>query len=235
VAVSKHHRDTLIDLLPELMPAGSAWSYSTKPRPDEILLPTEVSATARMGSIRLESFRHGRYCARQALAQIGKPGQAVPMGPAREPIWPSGTTGSITHAGSCALAAAACTTSIRGIGIDMEHARQLDYGAAKLICTAGEMAWVKSQSPPLDDPTLIFCIKESIYKCIWPLVRRFVDFLEVEVSASNQSGSFLAGTALDMADLGALAAIRGRYAFREGLIVSIAWLPASESSESGRQ
>ena len=72
----------------------------------------------------LTSLRHGPAGAASAAKTTGdnfpRP-QHIPIGPSREPIWPPGIVGSITHAGPYAAAVATNATGLRGIGIDIEQ------------------------------------------------------------------------------------------------------------------
>lgn len=123
------------------------------------------------------SFAAGRHCAGLALGRIDEAlGTAtVGRGPAGEPRWPDGVTGSITHKTDVAWAAVAPTTVIRSLGIDVEcvtdpaatrvaevvlHADERDVGPASL-------SWPERV-------VVAFSIKESVFKCLYPLVgRRF--------------------------------------------------------------
>lgn len=40
---------------------------------------------------------------------------------------------------------------------------------------------IRAQMPGIDPAMLIFSIKEALYKCLFPRLRRFIDFKEVAV------------------------------------------------------
>src|SRR5215469_3139377 len=68
-----------------------------------VLAPEEAAHVARAVPKRVGEFAAGRACARRALEQLGVPDFVLRVGPHREPIWPVGMAGSITHtAGFCA-------------------------------------------------------------------------------------------------------------------------------------
>jgi len=95
------------------------------------LFPEELQAMARATPARRYEFALGRRCAREALALLGGPRVAIPVGRFRDPVWPFGYVGSITHCrGFCAAAAARTppgnsSCGIRGIGLDSEPAMPL--------------------------------------------------------------------------------------------------------------
>lgn len=135
---------------------------------------------------RQAEYFYGRLCARAALAALGVHGAAVGTGPAREPLWPAGTTGSITHTRSLAAAVALPAAQQRGVGIDIEaHA---DDGAresiAAMVLNARELALLRGKGGALGDAVLLslaFSAKESFYKAVYGAVGRFVDFDAIEI------------------------------------------------------
>src|SRR5262249_37853627 len=142
------------------------------------LLPEEATQLgARVVAKRRREFTLGRACARRALDSLGIHGVAVPRGADREPVWPPGITGSITHcAGDCA-AVVARQEHVASIGIDAEVHAPLPDGVAEMVCTLAEQRWVRSlPDAGVHWPTLIFSAKESIYKAWFPLARRWLGF-----------------------------------------------------------
>ncbi|MDT3400980.1 4'-phosphopantetheinyl transferase family protein [Mucilaginibacter terrae] len=65
-------------------------------------------------------FSTGRYCARQALGMLINSKPAIMQGEGREPLWPNGVVGSISHSGKLAGAVAALQSNIMAIGVDIE-------------------------------------------------------------------------------------------------------------------
>ena len=212
--------------LERLLPAGVTWAWSDQPDGAEPLLPLELDATINMSPDRLRSYRQGRSCARQALAGLGLAVHAVPSGEAREPVWPAGISGSISHSGDVAVAVAARQESVGAVGIDLEaDAGPLEPEVAALICTAAERSTV-TRGLPGDADRLRFAIKESVYKCVWPELRRFIDFREVEIDLRADDRSFRARPSQPAADLeGVLPALRGGYERVDGLLLAVAVLP----------
>jgi len=161
------------------------------------LFPEELQAMARATSARRFEFALGRRCAREALAILGGPLVAIPVGRFRDPVWPFGYVGSITHCrGFCAAAAARTqrgsnSRSIRGLGLDSAPATSLPEELAGVVCSADECAWMareRGDGVPWD--RLFFCAKESAYKCLFPATHRFLDLRDMGVRFDPERGSF---------------------------------------------
>jgi len=93
------------------------------------LHPAEENYFSQLSSVsRKEHYRSGRICAGEVLSKLGTLGQPVLRDPqTREPLWPEGISGAITHSGNWAAAAAGKTSDVLGIGIDLEDLeRQVD-------------------------------------------------------------------------------------------------------------
>jgi enterobactin synthetase component D len=139
---------------------------------------------------RQAEFFYGRICARAALKEWGVHGQQVGIGASREPIWPAGVIGSITHSGSLAAAAVLSSSQYRGIGIDLEECGENEAGSlealAGTVLLPSEQAFLRSQAGTLSEAVLYklaFSAKESFYKAVFSVVGRFVDFTAIEIDA----------------------------------------------------
>jgi 4'-phosphopantetheinyl transferase EntD len=188
------------------------------------LFPEELQAMARATAARRYEFALGRRCARDALAALGGARVAIPVGRFRDPVWPFGYVGSITHCrGFCAAAAArtlpanaSCT--IRGLGIDSEPAASLPDELAGVICSPDEFAWLNGQKDDgLPWDRLFFCAKESAYKCLFPSTHRFLEFRDMKVRFDPEDGSFDVNLP---SMLDAPSHLRGRYAIRDDILLA---------------
>ncbi len=218
---------TLDEWLGGILPGGTAWHCSGNPVSAEPLLPPENSCTAGMAPRRLRSFRHGRHCARTALRKLGLPATAIPTDAQRAPVWPDGIVGSISHSRNLACAVAARTECLGGIGIDLEQPGKLDHEVALLICTASERARLHDLAMN-DGERLLFSIKESIYKCLWPRVQRFIEFHEVDVELHPEDRSFRAQP-VGSDEIPELASLTGHYMHSQALLGAVSYLPPTES------
>lgn len=127
---------------------------------------------------RVAEYVAGRLCARAALQQLGW--QHTPgFGHQRQPLWPQGVWGSITHSNGMAVAVVSEKVSI---GLDLESilADNIAQEVGDTLMTRTEQQRFSSQlSPRLI--TLIFSAKESFYKAAFPYVGRLFEFSAMDV------------------------------------------------------
>ncbi|HEY7101617.1 MAG TPA: 4'-phosphopantetheinyl transferase, partial [Mycobacteriales bacterium] len=111
-----------------IVPAGVEVADATGPLPGEALLPEEEVLVARAVGKRRAEFTTVRTCARIALGRLGLPPAPLLSGPKREPLWPDGVVGSITHCDGYRAVAVARADQLATIGIDAEPHDTLPAG-----------------------------------------------------------------------------------------------------------
>ena len=140
----------------------------------------------------------GRAAARLALKKLGLEDSAsVLRGDLGEPIWPDGFSGSITHCYPWSIAVAAKSSSQSvAVGIDLESShrmRRADPAAiVDLICREPEREWVQSGGDLAERLTIVFSAKEALYKSLYPICKRYIDFTEVELAWRQYESCFRA-------------------------------------------
>jgi 4'-phosphopantetheinyl transferase EntD len=151
----------------------------------------EATAVARAVEKRRREFTAGRACARAALAGLGSPARAIPVGPDRAPVWPAGFVGSITHCDGFCCAVAAGASTVAGLGVDAEDAGDLTDAVARYVLRPDELAPALRQSAPdgASWPKLAFSAKEAVYKCLHPVTGARLAFHDVAISFSR-NGAF---------------------------------------------
>jgi len=158
-----------------------------------ILHPEEARLLSpRAAPKRRLNWTLGRTAARLTLKQLGfEDPPPVLRGEAGEPIWPAGISGSITHCYPWSVAVSAqCSGSI-AIGIDLESLERFGkIDVSDLICRKPELEWVRDVSDFHGRLAMIFSAKEALYKSLYPFLRRYVDFTEVELSWSPEQSCF---------------------------------------------
>ncbi len=135
---------------------------------------------------RQREFLAGRYCAAVALKGLGSTTAEVAISPDRAPVWPEGTVGSITHSGNFAAAAAARNTGVIGLGIDSE--RIVSHSAAEdvaKLCMVDEMRLFAGGCGRsfCEFCTVIFSAKEAVFKCLFPITRKFLEFSHIMITS----------------------------------------------------
>lgn len=214
----------------ELAPPGVAyWLCNTDGAVDP-LWPAELSVAASMGEKRQREFTAGRHCARQALVRLGQEPVALPIGPGRAPVWPSGIIGSISHTDEIAIAAVSRQTDLRSLGVDVESADPLESGLLELVCRDEERAALTASGlQPLLGAKLIFSAKESVYKCLWPLTGVFLEFHTIGIRI-DPIGHRFSAYSQDPRIETPLRLIRGAYRRVGGVLLSCAWLDRTDSA-----
>ena len=149
-------------------------------------LPVEGLPERAVAKRRAE-FLAGRLAARTALAALG-----VESMPGRNedgsPRWPAHVSGSITHGAERALCAVARASDVRSLGIDAERLMGPETKAELVarICSRAELEVLGTLGAPEHHlVSLAFSAKESLYKCLYPLVGRYMDFGAARVVAAQ--------------------------------------------------
>ena len=190
-------------LLAPLLPAGVAFEQLAIEGDYPPLFAIEEAATREFVPKRRRTFAFGRACARRALrASI-----AIPVGPGGAPLWPPGVVGSITHTDE--VAAAVASTSVRAIGIDLESlaCAATIAGLPAIVAMPSERSWPAA---------LVFSAKESVYKCVYPLTGRFLDFQDVELAFGDGTFEVVRIAGYDARTL------RGRFAIDADYVATVA-------------
>jgi 4'-phosphopantetheinyl transferase EntD len=211
-----------------------------RPPQDVSLFPEESAIIRNAAEKRRRDFRAGRACARLALAALGVHGTAIPSGPRREPLWPPGIVGSITHCPGYVAAAVTLREHLLALGIDAEERGAAGSDLEPFICTPAELDRYRDLEYP-HWRTLVFSAKESLFKALYPLRHFELEFADVEValeplreweqgepaplSVMDRQGRFSVSPARDLRSLGVdVERIQGRFLISGHHIFTTAWL-----------
>ncbi len=179
----------------------SDWSnpiHSIEYRPefyqDELYAQFEVDKPPQNSQwipTRKAQFLAGRIAAKKALSSFKLPTSEhqVGIGDSREPIWPEGSLGSISHAGKASI------TCIKkqpknpaGLGIDIQEtiACDLRKQISSTVLSHKETLLFKQGFRGISEPeifTLLFSAKESFFKAAFNSVGEYFDFTDVSIVA----------------------------------------------------
>lgn len=162
-----------------------AFSVATHEMYDEsILFPEEMSLVSEKAVLkRRTDFCLGRLAARNALKELGIENFPILKGEKNEPVWPCGIVGSISHTDGVALAVAARKPDLEGVGIDIEIVgSNTPIEIASKICSEKELEWIlEKENEKKTRMISIFSSKESVFKCLYPDVKSYFDFLDAEL------------------------------------------------------
>ncbi|MCZ7447001.1 4'-phosphopantetheinyl transferase [Agrobacterium rhizogenes] len=197
--VPASHNDTFPDAAPAAVwpwPDNSGechcltLRYSTDEEPTADMAASLPPQLLRAVPKRKAEFLAGRRCAAEAIRRLT--GQAVSpgMGEDRAPIWPEGVVGAISHSGDRAIALAGAGGRFCGIGIDIEKLLSEEEAGdiATQTLTNQELHSLGNVIDPFMTG-LIFSAKESLFKALYPTVKRLFFFEAAELSAYDENGS----------------------------------------------
>lgn len=139
---------------------------------------------------RKAEFFAGRICAVSALDKLDVRKKIIAVGNDRQPIFPSGFYGTITHTDKHAMAAVVSSKFSSGIGIDREPIMTSDIAKdiEKQVLVAGDYPSIEKMAVLPDITfsclvTLVYSAKESFYKAAYRQVNHFFDFDAVEINS----------------------------------------------------
>ncbi len=216
-------------LIEEILPADVAAVEAFDDPPEAVLHPAEAPAVTSAVDVRRREFTTGRHCARRALARLGLAEVAIPVGPNREPRWPAGVVGSITHCAGYRAAAVALDRHLASVGIDAEPHARLPDGVLDLVALPDErtrLELLAGSRPGVHWDRLLFSAKESVYKAWYPVAGRWLGFEDAEMVI--EADTFTARLRVPGPDVGGvpLRTLPGRWLVRDGLVLTAVALPA---------
>ncbi|MEV0712947.1 4'-phosphopantetheinyl transferase Npt [Nocardia aurea] len=217
-------------MIENILPNGVA-SAELLAYPDDLKPhPAEEHLIAKSVDKRRRDFIGARYCARQALEQLGEPAVAIGKGERGMPLFPRGIVGSLTHCDGYRAAALAHKLRFRSVGIDAEPHGALPEGVLDSVSLPQEREWLGAASTGLHLDRLLFCAKEATYKAWFPLTLRWLGFEDAHISftvdeLSDDAGSGTFHSALlipgQTTDGGVpLTSFDGRWVIGDGLILT---------------
>ena len=178
-------------MISDILPAGVAAVEETGEIRDPSLLPEEAAALGRVSELRRHEFALGRTCARRALAEIGLPPAPILPGSHRQPLWPAGVVGSITHCPGYCAAAVAWRGRFVTVGIDAEIHDELPSDVLDLVALPEERRSLSALSGAgVCWERLLFSAKESVYKAWFQIAERWMDFQDVLITIDPGSRRF---------------------------------------------
>jgi 4'-phosphopantetheinyl transferase EntD len=195
-----------VTLLEGLLPHRVRWAQAVIPvltaasvegdYPEAIeagLFPEEREHIAHAVAKRRVEFAAVRRCARKALQELGYPPVPILPGEQREPRWPEGVVGSMTHCAGYCAAAVARSGEVSALGIDAEVHAPLPEGVLDLISLESERALLAELTGRVPGAVhwdrVLFSAKESVYKAWFPLTRRWLGFEQADIEL-RMDGTF---------------------------------------------
>jgi 4'-phosphopantetheinyl transferase EntD len=195
--------------------------------PDARLLPEEEPEVARAVEKRVREYTIARSCARRALGKLGVPETPIRRGPKRQPLWPDGIVGSITHTKGYYAAAVARADEVLTVGIDAEIDDRLPDGVLDVVTLPEEREMLAGLPAGVHWDRILFSAKESVYKAWFPLTERWLGFGDARLTFQPDERTFSAELLVDAPMPG----FRGRFLVRDGFVVTA--IAVSTSARTG--
>ncbi|OBG46129.1 4'-phosphopantetheinyl transferase [Mycolicibacterium fortuitum] len=212
-------------VLPDLPDKLAAAEMYDDP-PGLTALPEEAALVARAVAKRRNEFTTVRYCARQAMSELGVGPVPILKGDKGEPCWPDGIVGSLTHCQGFRGAVVGLLGAIRSVGIDAEPHDVLPDGVLGAISLPLERSELGALPNGLHWDRILFCAKEATYKAWYPLTHRWLGFEDAHITfgvdGSGAAGTFRSQILIDpAAEHGPpLTALDGRWSVRDGVTLT---------------
>jgi 4'-phosphopantetheinyl transferase EntD len=138
---------------------------------------------------RKAEFLAGRYIAEKTLRQLSLSGNInIPIGKHRSPIWPPHILASISHTHNKAYCVAAKKVNYRYLGLDHENwltDEVIEQIKSSILVSSEHKLLQQTMMTTGEVFTLIFSMKESVFKALYPLVGRYFDFQAAEIQRIN--------------------------------------------------
>jgi 4'-phosphopantetheinyl transferase EntD len=154
----------------------------------EVLSPAELALVDGSAGKRKTDFSTGRFCAKKALEQLGIGHSQILRDSGKQPIWPAGIVGSISHSSLLTGAIVGKNSDIVSVGLDIETIGGVELNMWDILFLESEQQFLNLLNNEDRNlyPTLLFSLKECFYKFQYPLTRQFLEFNEVEFNMMNE-------------------------------------------------
>jgi 4'-phosphopantetheinyl transferase EntD len=222
-------------MIEKILPDAVACAEAFDDPPDAVLHPQEEAMISRAVEKRRREFRTVRHCARRALRDLGLPPVPVLSGEHREPLWPPGVVGSMTHCAGYRAAAVARSRDLLTVGIDAEPHEPLPPDVLDAIALTEEQVRIDELAAhnALHWDRILFCAKETVYKAWFPLTQRWLGFSDAAITidpatVDSTEGAFSARllTTGPMVAGQVLTGFDGRWLISDSLVITAIAVPA---------
>lgn len=144
-------------------------------------LPLHLNKAVRK---RRAEYLASRVLVRYALCRLGAAAWILANDADRAPLWPAGFSGSLSHSTQKIALLLAKTESGKLLGVDCEEVMRAETAEAmqeNIITPVEKRRLLESGLPFPEALTVAFSLKESLYKALYPKLKKFMDFSEAEI------------------------------------------------------
>ena len=209
-------------MIEDLLPAEVVSAAVLGDDPDARLLPEEEPEVAKAVEKRVREFTIARSCARRALGKLGLPETPILRGAKRQPLWPAGIVGSITHTRGYYAAAVGRADEVLTVGIDAETHAELPDGVLGVVTLPEEREMLSRLPSGTFWGRILFSAKESVYKSWFPLTEKWLGFNDARVTIDPVENTFSVSLLVEPPLVRGvpLTGFEGRYLVRDGFVVT---------------
>jgi 4'-phosphopantetheinyl transferase EntD len=209
-------------VIEDLLPAEVVSADVLGDDPDARLLPEEEPEVAKAVEKRVREFTIARSCARRALGKLGLPETPILRGAKRQPLWPDGIVGSITHTRGYYAAAVARADEVLTVGIDAETHAELPDGVLGVVTLPEERDMLSRLPSGTFWGRVLFSAKESVYKAWFPLTEKWLGFNDARIVLQPDENTFSVSLLVEPPLVRGvpLTGFEGRYLVRDGLVAT---------------
>lgn len=160
------------------------------------LFPEEAAYIENSVEKRRREFSASRTLARYGMRFFGVSTQPILVGTMRQPLWPAGMIGSITHTETHCAVALGRSCDALSIGIDMETEGRVTRDLWPYIFTSEESAVLKAlpAERQLKIAGYMFSAKEAYFKMQFPLTALLAGFTDVTTHMDNSGNMWVRPT-----------------------------------------
>ncbi len=132
---------------------------------------------------RRAEYLASRYAARQAMASLGIVDFLLANDASRAPVWPPAVIGSLSHSHQRAVVLATTSPLLSGIDVENVMDGKTAESLHEAIISHEELQLLARLDLPFATAlSLVFSLKESLYKAIYPQLKQFMDFHSAAVT-----------------------------------------------------
>lgn len=150
----------------------------------------ELRVLGQVVDKRKQEYVAGRNAARCALRGLGFPPGDILVGAHRQPLPPLGSSISITHDSEYAFAVAGLNTHWYGLGVDVTQADELAESLISTVCRGSDLLDLAPSETLSQRAKLVFCLKEALFKAVFPQVIDWMEFSQSELQINHEIGGF---------------------------------------------
>lgn len=189
------------------------------PTENSNLFPDEYNLTNKMCEKRRREFITGRTGARTIIERMGLEPVPILMDNRGAPQWPPNVVGSISHTSTRCIAACGYEKDFASIGVDIEDNLPITEGTLRLVASDIEIEMLDGIVSDIALGTLLFSIKESVYKAQYGLTKTWLDFPDVSIHLEPDMGIFHAQIKKDVSfSPAAYDALKGYFCLEKSFI-----------------